>query len=158
MSIFLSFGSVLGDVEDAGHTNWIDVSAVNWSLSRPVSNPAGSSSGRVLSAPQLSELTITKDEDVATIPLIQAALEGSPVAAQIDFCTTGTGQQQVYYTIAMTNAIITGFGQSGSEGRPVESVTLNFTQISFTGTQMDPDGTAASPASYGWDISTNAST
>ncbi len=158
MSIFLSFGSVLGDVEDAGHTNWIDVSAVNWSLSRPVSNPAGSSSGRVLSAPQLSELTITKDEDVATIPLIQAALEGSPVAAQIDFCTTGTGQQQVYYTISMTNAIITGFGQSGSEGRPVESVTLNFTQISFTGTQMDPDGTAASPASYGWDISTNAST
>ena len=39
----------------------------------------------------------------------------------------------------------------------MESVTLNFTQISFTGTQMDPDGTAVSPASYGWDINTNAS-
>jgi type VI secretion system secreted protein Hcp len=158
MSIFLKFGDVLGDVEDAGHTNWIDITTVAWNLARPVSNPAGSSAGRVLSAPQLSELTVTKDEDVATIPLIQAALEGSPVAAQIDFCTTGTGHQQVYYSIAMTNAVITGFGQVGSSGRPVESVTFNFTKIAFTGTQMDADGTAASPASYGWDINANTST
>jgi len=158
MSIFLQFGSVLGDVKDAGHTNWIDLKAVSWNLSRPVTNPAGSSAGRVLSAPQLSELTITKDEDVATIPLIQAALEGSPVAAKIDFCKTGTGQQEVYYSIAMTNAVITAFSQAGSDDRPVESVTLNFTQIAFTGTQMDADGTAASPASYGWNISANAST
>jgi type VI secretion system secreted protein Hcp len=158
MSIFLKFGSVLGDVEDAGHTNWIDISTVTWALSRPVSNPAGSTAGRVLAAPQLSELTITKPEDVATIPLIQAALEGSPVAAQIDFCSTGTTQQQVYYTIAMTAAIITSFGQTGADSRPVESVTFNFTKISFTGTQMDADGTAASPASYGWDITSNAAT
>ncbi len=157
MSIFLKFGSVLGDAEDPGHTNWIDVNAVSWNLSRPVSNPAGSSAGRVLSAPQLSELTITKDQDVATIPLVQAALEGSPVAAQIDFCSTGAGQQDVYYSIAMTNAIITGFGQSAADGRPAENVTFNFTKIAFTGTQMDADGTAASPASYGWDINANAS-
>src|SRR5208283_3761505 len=142
MSTFLKFGSVLGDVEDTGHPNWINLHAVSWSLSRPVTNPAGSNAGRVLSAPQLSELTITKDEDVATIPLIQAALEGSPVAAQIDFCATGTGQQQVYYSIAMTNAVITAFAQAGSDDRPVESVTFNFTQIAFIGTQMDADGTA----------------
>jgi len=158
MSIFLKYGSVLGDAGDAGHTNWIDVNAVSWGLARPVTNPAGTTAGRVLSAPQLSELTITKDEDAATIPLIQAALEGSPVAAQIDFCTTGTGQQEVYYSIAMTGAIITAFSQSGSDGRPMESVTFNFAQISFSGTQMDADGTAGSPSSYGWDIGTNAST
>lgn len=58
----------------------------------------------------------------------------------------------------MTNAIITGFAQAGSEGRPLESITLNFTQIAFTGTQMDADGILSSPASYGWNISTNAST
>jgi len=158
MSIFLKYGSVLGDAEDAGHTNWIDIKAVSWGLARPVTNPAGTTAGRVLSAPQLSELTLTKDEDVASIPLIQAALEGSPVAAQIDFCMTGVGQQQVYYSIAMTGAVITAFSQAGSDGRPVESVTLNFAQISFIGTQMDADGTAASPSSFGWDIGTNAST
>jgi type VI secretion system secreted protein Hcp len=158
MSIFLKFGSVLGDVEDAGHKNWIDITAAQWNLSRPVSNPAGSTAGRVLSAPQLSELVITKVEDVASIPLIQAALEGAPVTAQIDFCTTGASQQEVYYTIIMTNAIITSLAQAGSDGRPVESITFNFTQISFSGTQMDADGTSTSPASYGWDISTNTST
>jgi type VI secretion system secreted protein Hcp len=158
MSIFLKFGSVLGDVEDAGHTNWINITAVNWNATRPVSNPAGSIAGRVLSAPQLSELTITKDQDVATIPLIQAALEGSPVTAQIDFCSTGTDQQKIYYSITMTKAIITAFGQMGSDGRPAENLTVNFTQIAFAGTQMDPDGAAASPASYGWDINSNSAT
>ncbi len=157
MSIFLKFGSVLGDVEDAGHVNWIDIKSVNWSLARPVSNPAGSTAGRVLSAAQVSELTIVKDQDVASIPLIQAAFEGSPVAAQIDFCSTGTDQQKVYYTIAMTSALITGLGQAGSDGRPSESVTFNFTRIWFSGTQMDPDGKGTSPSSYGWDLNTNAS-
>ena len=48
MGIFLKFGSVLGDVEDAGHINWIDLKAVNWSLARPVSNPAGPPRGYVV--------------------------------------------------------------------------------------------------------------
>lgn len=155
MGIFLQFGSILGDVEDAGHTNWIDLKSVNWSLVRPVSNPAGSTAGQVLSAPQLSQLSITKDQDVASIPLIQAALQGSPVSAQIDFCSTGTGQQQIYYSIVLQSVVITAFSQAGTDGRPMENVALNFTQISFTGTQMDADGTAVSPASYGWDISKN---
>lgn len=156
MSIFLQFGSVQGDAKDAGHLNWIVVNAVSWNLTRPVTNPAGSSAGRVLAAPQVAELLISKDQDVATIPLVQAAFEGSPVPAQIDFCSTGTDQQQVYYTIALTNVVLTSFGQSAAEGRPQDTMTLNFTQISFTGTQMDADGTAASPASYGWNIGTNA--
>jgi type VI secretion system secreted protein Hcp len=154
----MKFGGVLGDAQDPGHTNWIQLKTVSWDLSRPVTNPAGSSAGRVLSAPQVAELHITKDEDVASIPLVQAAFEGSPVAAQIDFCATGTGQQTVYYTIVLTNAIITVFGQSAADGRPIESLAINFTQIAFTGTQMDADGTTTSPASYGWNISTNTST
>jgi type VI secretion system Hcp family effector len=157
MGIFLQFGSVLGDVEDAGHTNWIDLQSAGWSLTRPVSNTAGSSAGRVLSAPQMAELVVTKDQDVASIPLIQAALEGSPVAAQIDFCSTGQTQQDVYYTIAMTGVVITSFSQAGAQGRPVESISFNYQKITFTGTQMDADGTAASPASYGWDVSSNSS-
>jgi type VI secretion system secreted protein Hcp len=156
MGIFLKFGSVLGDVQEPGHTNWINLKVVTWTMSRPVTNPAGSSAGRVLSAPQVAELNITKDEDVATIPLLQAAFEGSPVSAQIDFCSTGSGQLQVYYTISMENALITSLSQSAADGRPVESLTINFTQISFAGTQMDADGTAASPASYGWSLSSNA--
>ena len=125
MSTFLKFGGVLGDVEDAGHTNWINIQAVSWSVSRPVTNPAGSDAGRVLAAPQLSELTVSKDEDIASIPLIQAALEGSPVTAQIDFCTTGTTEQKVYYSIALTNAVITAFGQTASDGRPHPSSARN---------------------------------
>jgi type VI secretion system secreted protein Hcp len=154
--IYLKFGSLLGDVQEAGHTNWIELLSVNWGLVRPVSNPAGSAAGRVLSAPRLAELSVCKHEDAGTIPLIQEALVGLACDAQIDFCRTGAGDASVYYSITMNGTLITAFTQSGTGERPQESLTFNFTKISFSGTQMDADGSSASPSSYSWDVSGNA--
>jgi len=154
--IYLKFGSVQGDVQQSTHTNWAELLSVNWGLTRPVSNPAGSTAGRTLSAPRLTELSVTKDEDVASILLIQQALEGSPCDAKIDFVSIGAGGDLVYYSIEMKQAVITAFSQSSAGDRPVESLTFNFTQIAFSGTQMDADGSAASPSSYGWNVSGNA--
>jgi type VI secretion system secreted protein Hcp len=158
MPIYLKFGSVLGDAQESGHTNWIELSTVGLGIDRPVSNPAGSVSGRALAAPRFAELTVTKDEDVATIPLIQAALEGKPIEAQIDFARTGPDPMEVYYSISMHETLITNFAQSSSGERPVESVTFNFTKIAFQGVQMAPDGKGTSPARFGWDVHANQST
>ena len=147
---------MLGDGQESEHANWIQLLSVNWGLTRPVSNPAGSTAGRVLSAPRLAELTVTKDEDVATIPLIQEALVGTPRDVKIDFVRTGTGQQDVYYSISLKEALIIAFTQSSAGDRPVESLTLNFTQIAFEGSQMDAVGTVTSPSSYGWNVNSNA--
>ncbi|HEX4507108.1 MAG TPA: type VI secretion system tube protein Hcp [Alphaproteobacteria bacterium] len=154
--IYLQFGSIQGDATQSAHVNWIQLLSVNWGLTRPVSNPAGSTAGRVLAAPRLAELSVTKDEDSATIPLIQQALSGSPQDATIDFISEATGDGLVYYSIALKQAVITAFTQGSSGDRPVETMTFNFTQISFSGTQIDTDGTAGAPSSYGWDVAANA--
>ncbi len=158
MPIYLQFGSVLGDVQESGHENWIELSSVGWNASRPVSNPSGTAAARVLSAPRLGELSISKDEDAASIPLIQQSLEGEPQDATIDFVRTGTGSgtTETYYTIVLKEAVITSFSQSaGAGGRPSEALTVSFTQVTFKGTQMDTDGSSTSPASYGWDVLQN---
>ncbi len=156
MPIYLKFGSVLGDVQESGHENWIELSSVGWNVARPVSNPSGSAAARVLAAPRLGELGVSKDQDVASIPLIQQSLEGEPQDATIDFVRTGTAAAEIYYSVLLKQAVITSFAQSGGGGgRPSESITLSFTQITFKGTQMDTDGSSTQPASYGWDVFQN---
>ncbi len=152
----MQYGDLLGDVTEATHTNWIELSSVNWGVNRPVSNPAGSATARVVAAPQFNELVVVKDEDIATIPLIQESLTGGPKLVKIDFVRTDQDRMEVYYSIQLTEALITGLSQGSGGDRPTESLTLNFTQISFHGTQMDADGSRTSPAKYGWNVSTNA--
>ncbi|MBS0644706.1 MAG: type VI secretion system tube protein Hcp [Acetobacteraceae bacterium] len=155
--IYLKFGSVQGDVTQSSHANWIQVASVAWGLNRPVTNPAGSTSGRVLAAPRVSELTVTKDEDAATIPLVQQALTGSPQDLTLDFLTTAaSGEGLVYYTIKLKQAVITGFTQSSAGERPVETLTFNFTQIALEGSQIDKAGAAGAPSSYAWNVAGNA--
>jgi type VI secretion system secreted protein Hcp len=156
MPIYLKFGSILGDVQEAGHENWIQLSSAGWSATRPVSNPSGTAAARVLAAPRLGEISVSKDEDVASIPLIQQSLEGQPQDATIDFVRTGTDAAEIYYSISLKQAVITAFSQSGGAGaRPTETITLSFAQIAFKGTQMDTDGSGSSPTSYGWDVFSN---
>ncbi|MBN9563728.1 MAG: type VI secretion system tube protein Hcp [Alphaproteobacteria bacterium] len=156
MSIYMQYGDVRGDVTESTHTNWIELNSVNWGINRPVSNPAGSATARVIAAPRFSELVVAKDEDIATIPLIQESLAGEPKLVKIDFVRTDQERVEVYYSIELTDAVITGLSQGSGGDRPTESLTLNFTKISFHGTQMDADGSSTSPATYGWNVSNNA--
>jgi len=152
----MQYGDLLGDVTEATHTNWIELTSVNWGVNRPVSNPAGSATARVVSAPRFSELVVVKDEDNVTIPLIQESLGGEPKLVKIDFVRTNQDRMEVYYSIQLTETLITGLSQGSGGDRPTESLTLNFTQISFHGTQMDADGSSTSPANYGWNVTNNA--
>ena len=156
MPIYMQYGSLKGDVQEASHPNWIELSATSWGVNRTVSSPSGAAAGRVLSAPRVTELVVSKGQDVATIPLVQEALQGAPTAVEIDFVRTGSEQMEVFFTISLKDAIITGFSQSSASDRPVENLTLNFTQVSVRGSQMDQDGSAASPSSYGWNVAANA--
>ena len=154
--IYLKFGSVQGDVTQNQHPTWVQLVGVSWGLGRPVTDPAGSASGRVLSTPRVNDLRVTKQQDSASIPLIQQALSGSPQDAQIDFVSEGAGNGLTYYTIKLSAAVITSFSQDSSGDRPIEALTFNFTTISFEGTQVKADGTPGVPASYGWNIPGNA--
>ncbi len=156
MPIYMKYGDIVGDVTDTGHLNWVEITSFSWGVTRTVSNAPGAVSGRSLSAPRVSDVQIVKDQDVATIPFFQASLVGSASAVTIDFVTTGQGELQTYYTVKLTQAIVTSFVQSSGGERPTESMTLNFTECSVAGVQMDSDGTSTTPANYGWNVTGSA--
>lgn len=156
MPVYMQYGSILGDVTESSHANWIELMSAHWGIARSVANPTGSATQRNVATPRVSELVISKLQDVASLPLIQEALTGSPKTVTIDFARTGADTVDVYYSMTLSGTVITGFDQVAAEDRPSETLTLNFTKIAFKGTQMDSDGRGTSPSNYAWSVSNNA--
>jgi type VI secretion system secreted protein Hcp len=156
MPIYMKYGDIVGDVSETNHENWIELTSFSWGVARTASNAPGSSTGRALSAPRVSDVQVAKDEDVATIPMFRASLLGTPCAVTIDFARTGSDGLQAYYTVKLEQAVVTSFAQSSGGDRPSEAITINFTKVTVSGSQMDADGSSITPTSYGWDVQGNA--
>jgi len=123
-------------------------------IGRGISSSVGSSAERESTAPSISEITVTKENDVASGKLMQEALSGHGKTVKIDFTRTYKDSQEIYLTIELTNTIISGYSHSSSGERPIETISLNFTKIQYTTNQMKPDGTQGDPDHVIYDLST----
>jgi len=145
MPIYMKYGSIAGDVTESGHTGWIELNSVQWGVGRGISGATGSAEDRESSAPSVSEVTVTKDLDKASIKLLTEGLtgDGAGDAASIiiDFVRTAQGKLQTYLTLTLTNVMVSGFSWSSGGDRPSESLSLNFVKITSNFIPMKPDGT-----------------
>lgn len=136
MSAYLKYGTTIkGESLAEGHKGsdgWIEIGSVQWGVGRGISTPVGAASKREASAPNVSEVTVTKMMDSTSPLLAQEALIGKAVTATIDLCETGADKLNVYLTLELTNTMISGYSMSSGGDRPSESISLNFTKIVFT--------------------------
>src|SRR5262245_59140363 len=100
-------GVIKGDVTAAGHEGWIELSSVQLGVARRINNPSGRGSNREGSAPSVSEIVITKDEDSASNELFRLSLWGDGAKVQIDFVRTDPDQQpRTYMQVTLENTLI----------------------------------------------------
>ncbi|SEP06921.1 Type VI protein secretion system component Hcp (secreted cytotoxin) [Rhodospirillales bacterium URHD0017] len=107
-----------GDATAKGYEKWIELSSVQMGQSR---SPA---SGAV------SEITITKSMDSASMALWKQSLYGEGLTIQIDFVKSDAP----YLTYTLQNATVSRF-QPGTTA----SVTLNFTKMTYDTHGTGPD-------------------
>lgn len=148
MPIYMKFGSIKGNVTEDKHKEWIELNSFQWGVGRSISTPVGHASNRESSSPSVSEITVTKSMDIASVGLLQAALGGEdPVETTLEFTQTSgsKGEQRVFLKFVLTNTMISGFSMSSGGDKPAESLSLNFTKIheEFTPTAAEnKQGTA----------------
>ena len=101
MPIYMNYNSlaVKGDVTATGYVGWIELNSFQWGVGRGISSPTGGSADRESSAPSVSEITVTKDQDSSTGPLLTEALKGEGVTVIIDFVKTSSGQLAKYHGV-----------------------------------------------------------
>ena len=156
MAIYMKYGAIAGDVTESGHATWIELGSLQWGVGRGVGSSTGSSEDRESTAPSVSEVTITKDFDKASLKLLGEAYQGTgdgdATTVQIDFVRTNKGKLDVYSTITLSNVIVSGYSLSSGGDRPTESISLNFVKIETKMTPMKPDGTPDNPVTLTYDL------
>ena len=76
MSIFMKYGSIVGEVTTPGLVGWIELNSFSWGASNSATN-ASSATGAAAGKVSVGDITIGKVVDAATVQLIKMALTGA---------------------------------------------------------------------------------
>ena len=157
MAIYMKYDAIKGDVSASGHEQWIELSSFKYDITRAISAQTGSKGDRETSAPTIGEVVITKRTDRATVGLLGEAYQGHGKKVQIDFCKTDKGQVNAYAKWGLENVLISGYSFSTAEAtgpgaeHPRESISLNFTVVTFTEYGSDVTGKIGNPSTIAYD-------
>ncbi len=134
-SIYIKIGDIKGESQDAKHKDWIDVLSFSDGLARPSGGATGS--GRMRSSVSMGEIAITKMLDKTTPKLIEAITKGAVIPiVNLEFTSSN---RNVYYTIKLSNVLISSYSSSASESsKLMEQFALNYEKITWEYTE--PNG------------------
>jgi type VI secretion system secreted protein Hcp len=146
-NIHLRYDGVTSGVVDANHLNEIPIDSLQFGVGRAISSPG---SGRTVSPPNISEITLSHTTDKYSAKLLNLSLRGtvgagtSPTAAL--FLTNMQGPGGTYFDymrITLQQVLISGFSLSTGGSLPSESISLNFAGVMTFETHL-PSGTTQS--------------
>lgn len=152
---FLKVDGIPGESKDAKHADEIDVGAWSWGESSTVSTgPGGGGGGKVA----IQGLHFTSVISKASPLLMLACASGKHIkSAVLTARRAGKGQAE-FLVITLSEVLVSSYQTSaggGEEGGPVDSVSLNFTQIEVEYKETKPDGSLGPPVKFGWDLKRN---
>ena len=154
--ILLDFaGQIKGDSKVEKHEGWITLDSLQFGVGRSISM-SGGGADREVSNPSFSEITFSKSTDMSSADLFYQAVQGKALGdAEIHFIQTGgTDSTQPYLMVTLVDAVVSGYSASSGGDRPSESVSLNFTKITFQYDAFDGK-TITTGTPKKWDLMAN---
>lgn len=140
MPIYMKFGSIDGDVTTDGYKNWIELGSFQYGVSRAVSSGSGGNT-RESSAPNISEIVITKHFDKSSAKLYQDSVAGTfDTKVEIKMNTTTKNKTETFLTYELSDCGVSSYSLSSGGDNPMESLSLNFVKIMVTPTPLDKAG------------------
>ena len=131
-----------GKVKAKGYEGWVELQSAQIGIHRNITSPTGRGTNREASRPAVQEIVITKFQDDTSTALFKESLHGKGRIIVIAFVKEdGT----TYMKLVLQNTLITSYSVSGHGGDtasgPMESFSLNFTNITYETAPKSPDTT-----------------
>jgi type VI secretion system secreted protein Hcp len=154
MAIFMKFGDKTGDVDTTQYKGWIMCDSFQVGSGRGISSAAASGSNRQGSHASVSEVTVSKHLDPASLPMWRNSLDGD-LKTTVDFSFTRADQENSEYLhVTLWDTGVSGWSMSSGGDRPSESVSLNFAKIELKSITQGVEGGAASNLAVTYDLAT----
>ena len=154
---YLKIDGIDGESMAKGHEKQIEIESFSWGVSNTAdSTKAGA--GRV-GKPKFQDMSIAKMLDKASPLLMQAVASGKAIKTVTLYgVTTGEASGQTFMTITLSDVLVSSFSESGASGgggAPQDSLSLNFTKITFDYKPQNPNGSLGAAVHGGWDLKAN---
>ena len=155
VDIHLDLGSIPGESQSSVHKDEIEISSFQWQVSNsPVNTKDGVTKGGRVS---MTEITLTKFFDKASVQLLKAAATGQIFkTAKITWSkSTGGKTPEDFLTITLTGALITSIQQNSSrtgEGMGTETIALSFDKVSMDYKVQGKSGLLTSAGQMAYDL------
>ena len=152
-----------GSVTNKGLETWIEVHSWNYGCHQPTSPIRGSAGGGTIEAVHHSPFVFTKQLDSSSDDLLKMCWSGKHIENMEFRAYRSVGDQGAeqsgmpYLVIELKSVIVQDFSVNGAGGEfPHESVSLNYSKITFTYDPQDPQkGTASGKQVISHDRATN---
>lgn len=159
-AIILDLGAdIKGDSLLEGFADKIELMSYSHNVAMQVTNDV-SNSERTSGRPHIGEFVVTKFIDTSTPTLNEYCCAGKPIAqAKITIgrnAAEGSGQIMPFIVYTLSNVVLSSVSISGgTSGKPVETLSMNFTKIKWELTAQKYDGSKEGTAASTWDLSAN---
>lgn len=134
--IYMNWGGTMppeirGDITAAGHIGWIELSSAQFGLGKAPTDGSRSADESLA----VSEIIVTKVQDMASAALSKECIYGEAKKVLIDFVKNVNGKPRVYNSMTLTGVQISSCsvqpGQPGGRGLPAESFALSFKKVEY---------------------------
>lgn len=153
MPIYMKYGDFKGSVTSANFKEQIELFSFSFGTARSIRFSDGRSKDRSADQPMVQEITISKAMDAASPKLFTESLKGEGQSVDITIAAMIKDQVTEVAKYSLENTIISSYSVGGGGGdMPSETITLNFTKVSFTFKSYDEKLTPK-PETVSYDLS-----
>ena len=150
---FLKIEGIEGESTDHKHKGCIEILSFSWGASNMAtfSSGGGGGAGKV----NFSDVSFMMNVNKASPVLMKHCADGTHIKSAKMISRKAGTQQQEYYTLTLTDCIVTSYQTSGATEMPTDSFSLAFAKIEFEYKPQDEKGGLGGVVKAGWNIKEN---
>jgi type VI secretion system secreted protein Hcp len=151
-----SSAKIKGESQVKDFKDMIELISYSHNLSAQVTNDQ-SNTKRTSGKPNIKDFTVTKFQDLSSCKLIDFCLRAASIPdLKIIVGHNDNGKVTKVFTYEMKNALVSSYAVGGGgSGKPHETVTFNFTNITWTYIQQASEVKEAGNMPATWNLLTN---
>jgi len=154
VDFFLKLDSIQGESLDDKHKDWIQLTSWSWGASQvsSVAGTGGSGAGKA----DLSDFSVMKFVDKATLPLFKSICEGKHIATgTMEAVKSGATDKKPFLKVDFKELFVTSLQTAGSSEIPHESVSFSYNEIAIEYSQQNEKGILTSAGKVTYNTTTN---
>jgi type VI secretion system secreted protein Hcp len=119
-----------------------------------------SNTKRTSGKPNHQDFTVTKYQDLSSCQLVDFCNQAKPIPTiKVKIGQNDNGKVNKLFIYELTNALVSSVSVGGGGGgKPQETVTFNYTKITWTYAAQKSDVSDSGNASATWNLATNSAT